>query len=58
MPSEQQPGRPEILGRLRVDAHEQLDAPAAPRLARPIGWIIVVALVVAIVLIAITANPL
>jgi hypothetical protein len=51
-------GAPEILGRLRRDAEEQLDPPKAPRWARPVGWLIAVGIVVVVVIALVGANPL
>jgi hypothetical protein len=51
-------GVPEILGRLRRDAEKRLDAPSAPRWARPAGWVIVAAIVVVVIVTLVRANPL
>jgi hypothetical protein len=51
-------GVPEILGRLRRDAEEQLDPPTAPGWARPVGWIVAAGIVVVVVIMLMRANPL
>ncbi len=48
---------PEIIGRLHGHAQTQLEGPRASRLARPLGWLLVLAIVGAIIVIATTANP-
>lgn len=50
--------KPEILGRLRSEAEENLDEPVTPRWARPLGWAIAVAIVVVVIVAVIQANPL
>ncbi len=49
---------PEILGRLRRDAEEQLDPPTAPRWARPVGVLIAVGIIVVVIVMLVRANPL
>lgn len=49
---------PEILGRLRQDAEEQLDPPTAPRWARPAGWLIAIVIVAVVIVMLVRANPL
>ena len=49
---------PEILGRLRRDAEEQLDPRTAPRWARPVGLLIAVAIIVVVIVMLVKANPL
>jgi hypothetical protein len=49
---------PEIIGRLRRDAEEQLDPPTAPPWARPVGWAIAVGIVVVVIVMLVWANPL
>jgi len=49
---------PEILGRLAAHSGEQLDEPTVPTWARPVGWIILAALVGTIIYVVLRANPL
>lgn len=49
---------PEILGRLRTESDDQLDDRPPPRWARPLGWLIVAALLGTILYVMIDANPL
>ena len=51
-------GVPEILSRLRRDADRRLEEPVAPRWARPVGWLIVAAIVAIVLIVVIRANPL
>lgn len=58
MPDDPHRGRPEILGRLRREAEQQLDEPVAPRWAKPLGWVIAVAIMAVVILAMLEANPL
>ena len=51
-------GVPEILSRLRHQAERRLDEPVTPSWARPVGWVIVAAIVVVVLIAMIWANPL
>lgn len=48
---------PEIIGRLRGHAQTQLEGPRVSRFARPIGWLLALAIITAVVVVAATANP-
>lgn len=49
---------PEILGRLRTESDHQAEDRTPPRWARPLGWLIVAALIGTIIYVMIDANPL
>lgn len=57
MDPERGPGEPEVIGRLRLDAEIRLPERVAPRWAKPVGWLIAIAIVVVVVIVALEANP-